>query len=117
MKLRALTNFLILIYGLSITAFGIMEIGHETMHAFRNGAHHHEADHHHILEDHNILFHDDDTNSIDNILSSLSFSILFYEFSGIRLIDILVELQYHLFDVVKTITVVSSPFIPPPITI
>ena len=115
MKLRALTNFLILIYGLSIIAFGIMEIGHETMHAFKNGVHHHEADHHHILEDHNISFHDDDTNKMDNILSSLSFSILFYEFSAIPLIDILVKLRYHLLDVVKTNTVVSSPFIPPPI--
>ena len=56
MKLPAYTNFLILIYGLSITAFGIMEIGHETMHAIKNGIHHHEADHHHILEDHEILF-------------------------------------------------------------
>ena len=117
MKLRALTNFLILIYGLSIIAFGIMEIGHEVMHTFKNALHHHEAGHQHILEDHHIMLHDDNTNSIDNILSSLSFSILFYEFSGIRLIDILVQLQYHLFDVVKTITVVSSPFIPPPITI
>ncbi len=117
MKLRAFTNFLILIYGLSITAFGIMEIGHETMHAFKNRVHHHEADHHHILEDHNISFHDDDTNSIDNILSSLSFSILFYEFSVIPLIDVLVKFQYRLLDVVKTNTVVSSPFIPPPIAI
>jgi hypothetical protein len=117
MKLRALTNFLILIYGLSITAFGVMEIGHETMHAFKNGVHHHEADHHHILEDHNISSHDDDTNGMDNILSSLSFSIFFYEFSAIPLIDTLVKLQYHLLDVLKTNTVVSSPFIPPPIAI
>ena len=117
MKLRALTNFLILIYGLSITAFGIMEIGHETMHAFKNVVHHHEADHHHILEDHDILFHDDNTNSIDNILSSLSFSILFYEFCAIILIDILAKLQYHSLDAAKTNTIVCSPFIPPPIAI
>ena len=55
MKLRLLTNFLILIYGLSIIAFGVMEIGHEALHTFKNGVHHHEADHHHILEDHNII--------------------------------------------------------------
>ena len=62
-------------------------------------------------------FHDDDTNSIDNILSSLSFSILFYEFCAIILIDVLAKLQYYLLDAVKTNTVVCSPFIPPPITI
>ena len=116
MKLRALTNFLILIYGLSITAFGIMEIGHETMHAFKNGIHHHEADHHHILEDHGIV-HDDNADSIDNILSSLSLSILFYEFCNIILLDVQAKLQYHSLAPAKTITVVCSPFIPPPIAI
>ena len=94
-----------------------MEIGHETMHAFKNGIHHHEADHHHILEDHGHHDHDDNTNSIDNILSSLSFSILFYEFCAIILMDVLAKLQYHSLDAAKTITVVCCPFIPPPITI
>jgi hypothetical protein len=117
MKLRALTNFLILIYGLSIIAFGIMEIGHEVMHTFKNALHHHEAGHQHILEDHHIMLHDDNTNSIDNILSSLSFSILFYEFPAATLIEIVAQLQYHSLDTAKTITVVCSPFIPPPITI
>ena len=117
MKLRALTNFLILIYGLSITAFGIMEIGHETMHAFKNEVHHHEAAQHHILEDHDILIQDDNTNSIDSILSSLSFSILFYEFCAIILIDILPKLHYHSSDAAKTNTIVCAPFIPPPIAI
>ena len=93
MKLRLLTNFLILIYGLSIIAFGVMEIGHEALHAFKNGVHHHEADHHHILEDHNVSFHNDDTNSIDNLLSTLSFTILFYEFCAIILTDVLAKLQ------------------------
>ncbi|HEY5823338.1 MAG TPA: hypothetical protein VIT44_03175 [Cyclobacteriaceae bacterium] len=116
MKLRALTNFLILIYGLSITAFGIMEIGHETMHAFKNGIHHHEADHHHIFEDHGIV-HDDNADSIDNILSSLSFTILFYEFCDIVLLDVLAKLQYYSLEPAKTITVVRCPFIPPPIAI
>jgi hypothetical protein len=117
MKLRALTNFLILIYGLSITAFGIMEIAHETMHTFKNAVHHHQADHQHILEDHGVTTNDDNTNSINNILSSLSFSILFYEFSAIILIDVVAKLQYHSWDASKIITVVCSPFIPPPITI
>ncbi len=116
MKLPAFTSFLILIYGLSITAFGIMEIGHEAMHAIKNGIHHHEADHHHILEDHGIL-HDDNADSIDNILSSLSFSILFYEFCAIILLDVLAKLQYYSLAPAKTITVVRCPFIPPPITI
>jgi len=116
MKLRALTNFLILIYVLSITAFGIMEIGHEAMHAFKNGIHHHEADDHHILEDHGFL-NDDNVDSIDNILSSLSFSILFYEFCAIALLNSLDKLQYHSLEPAKTITVACSPFIPPPITI
>jgi hypothetical protein len=117
MTLRALTNFLMLIYGLSITAFGIMEIGHEAMHAFKNAVHHHEADHHHILEDHDIMLPDDSTNSIDNILSSLSFSIAFYESCPLVLIDVLPKLQYQLWDAAKTITVVCSPFVPPPISI
>ena len=117
MKLRALTNFLILIYCLSLTAFGIMEIGHEAMHTFKNVVHHHEADHHHILKDHDIMFHDDNTNSIDNILSSLSFSILFYEFCAIILLDVLANLQYYSLAPAKTNTVVCCPFIPPPITI
>jgi hypothetical protein len=117
MKLRLLTNFLVLIYGLSIIAFGIMEIGHETLHAFKNGVHHHEADYDHIFEDHNIVVHDDVTNSIDNILSSLSFSIFFYEFCAIALIDVLAKHQYYLLDVGKTNTLVYSPFIPPPIAI
>ena len=117
MKLRALTNFLILIYGLSITAFGIMEIGHEAMHAFKNRVHHHEAGQHHILEDHDIMTHDDNTNSIDNILSSLSFSILFYEFCPITLIDVHAKPRYQSMDPFKPNTAVFSPFIPPPITI
>jgi hypothetical protein len=116
MKLPAFTSFLILIYGLSIVAFGIMEIGHETMHAFRNGIHHHEADHHHILEDHGIL-HDDNADSIDNILSSLSFSTFFYEFSPIIFLDVVAKLQYHSLAPAKTVNVVRCPFIPPPITI
>jgi len=117
MKLRLLANFLILIYGLSIIAFGVMEIGHETLHAFKNGVHHHEADHHHILEDHNVSFHNDETDSIDKVLSTLSFSILFYEFCAIILIDVVAKLQYYPLRTIKTNTVVCSPFIPPPITI
>jgi hypothetical protein len=117
MKLRAVTNFLILIYGLSITAFGIMEIGHEAMHTFKNAVHHHEADHHHILEDHDIMVLDDSPNSIDDMLSSLSFSIAFYESCAVVLIDVLPKLQYQLCDAVKIITVVCPPFVPPPISI
>ena len=117
MKLRLLTNFLILIYGLSIIAFGVMEIGHETLHAFKNEIHQHEADHHHILGDHNVSFHDDDTNSIDSVLSTLSFSILFYEFCAIILIDVVAKLQYYPLETIKISTVVCSPFIPPPNTI
>ena len=117
MKLRALTNFLILVYGLSIIAFGAMEIGHETLHAFKNGVHHHEADHHHILEDHNVSFDNDDTNSIDNLLSTLSFTILFYEFCPIILIDALAKVQYYPLETIKTNAVACSPYIPPPNTI
>jgi hypothetical protein len=117
MKLCAVTNFLILIYGLSITAFGIMEIGHEAMHTFKNAVHHHEADHRHILEDHDIMHLDGSTNSIDNILSSLSFSIAFYESCAVVLTDVLPKTQYQLWDASKTIAVVCLPFVPPPISI
>ena len=115
MKLRAVTNFLMLIYGLSITAFGIMEIGHEAMHAFKNAVNHHEANHY-ILKDHDIQL-DDNTNTINNILSSLSFNIAFYETCALVLINVLSKPQYQLPDAAKTITVVCSPFVPPPIGI
>ena len=117
MKLRAVINFVILIYGLSITAFGIMELGHEAMHTFKNAVHHHEADYHHILEDHDIMHLDGSTNSIDNILSSLSFSIAFYEFCAVVLIDVLPKTQYQLRDAAKIIAVVCRPFVPPPVSI
>lgn len=117
MKLRAFTNFLILIYGLSITAFGVMEMGHETLHEFKNSLHHHQADHHHVLEDHDVVVHDDNTNSIDSTLSSLAFSILFYEFCTITLPDVRAKLQYHSLKPAKTHPVVCRPFIPPPIMI
>ncbi|HZB13481.1 MAG TPA: hypothetical protein VE467_10650 [Chryseolinea sp.] len=116
MKLRAITNFLMLIYGLSITAFGIMEIGHEALHSFKNAVHHHEADHHHILEDHDIQL-DDSTDTIDNILSSLSFNIAFYESCTLVLINVLSKPQYQLQNAAKTITVACSFFVPPRIGI
>ncbi|HZI24014.1 MAG TPA: hypothetical protein VFD46_02995 [Chryseolinea sp.] len=116
MKLRAVTNFLILVYGLSITAFGILEIGHKAMHTLKNPVHHHQADHHHILKDHDIQL-DDSTDAIDNILSSLSFNIAFYESFTLVLINVLSKPQYQLQDAAKTITIVCSPFAPPRIGI
>ena len=115
MSIRVFANLLILIYSVSITGFGILEVGHEIAHTFKNNIHHHAEDHHHNLKDHEVLFQDDNNSSSDsNIVFSLFCSFLFYEFHFIVLTDIVTESKYYMSNDDELKTVAFRPLIPPP---
>ncbi len=77
----ALAKLLILIYGLSITGYSLLDGGHEILHSFKNALHHHEVDHHHghDVNDHHTIFTqgDEDSASITDSIEIFGF-LLFY---------------------------------------
>jgi hypothetical protein len=115
MRLRSCTKLLTLIYAFSITAFGIMEGGHEVMHAVKNTFHYHAAHEHHVLEDHS-AFADHDKSFADSLIATIVFGFLFFEVCCILLIGVAVNLQFYSPDSVCPKNVSRNPFIPPPIS-
>jgi hypothetical protein len=115
MRHRVCSYLLIALYTLSITAFGIMEAGHEIMHTLKNNIHYHEADDLHALEDHDVMVHDDQANVVDNLVSSLSLGFLFYESFEMLLIDNSGTVHYLPENDGLSNTFAPAPFSPPPI--
>ena len=112
MNARVVTKLLILIYGLSITGFGIMEFGHEIAHIIKNRIHHHEADHHHALVDHDLK--SQDVQADDDTTLPLSCSFLFFEVYSFWMDIILIAIHHLSLGHNKPVTVTLKPFIPPP---
>ena len=110
---RVCTYLLIAVYALSISAFCIMEVGHDIMHTLKNKIHYHEAGKHHAVADHNVLLTDDRT-LVDSLLSSLSFGFLFFESCEMILTDNSGTDQDHFSNEGKSNTLVSAPILPPP---
>ena len=80
-----LTKLLILIYGLSITGYVLLEGGHEILHAFKSTLHQHEVDHHHghahNVNDHHTVFTSDDEQNVTTLNDSIKIFgfFLFYQ--------------------------------------
>lgn len=112
MNARVVTKLLVILYGLSITGFGIMEFGHGLAHVITNKVHHHEADHHHGLGDHDLKSQEE--HSDDNNISLLSCGFLFFEAYSFSMETMLLAVQYFPRDNNEHDNVILKPFIPPP---
>lgn len=61
MIMRLFAKLILLIYGLSIAGYVLLDGVHEVLHQFKNNIHHHEHDHHHShdhhhhVEDHHVV--------------------------------------------------------------
>lgn len=68
MIMRVFAKLILLIYGLSIAGYVLLDASHEVLHQFKNSIHHHEHDHHHShhhIDDHQVLPEDtDDSRNI-----------------------------------------------------
>jgi ABC-type nickel/cobalt efflux system permease component RcnA len=47
-----LAKLMILVYGLSIAGYVLLDSGHEILHTLKSNLHHHEEEHHHNQHDH-----------------------------------------------------------------
>jgi hypothetical protein len=116
-----LSKLLILIYGVSIAGYVLLDGSHALMHVLKSELHHHKIDHHshghHHVEDHQHIFTpdtDEPTESKDSI-KIFSF-LLFYQTPA----------DYSVFNVVgnlevnglskKILTVTRAPLTPPPLS-
>ena len=112
MNARVVTKLLVIIYGLSITGFGIMELGHEIAHVIKNKVHHHDAALSHVVSDHGLKSQEE--HSDDNNISLLSCGFLFFEVYSFLMETMLLEVQYFCCGNNKHDNVILKPFIPPP---
>lgn len=69
--IRALTKLLLLIYGLSIVSYGVMDLGHEVLHQVKNNIHSHEHTDHHHIHDHNALLKMDTQHPVSDTEASV----------------------------------------------
>lgn len=71
MTMRVFAKLILLIYGLSIAGYVLLDATHEVLHQFKNSIHHHEHDHHHSHSHHHIDDHQvmpEDTDGSKNIV-------------------------------------------------
>lgn len=55
--MRLFAKLILLIYGLSIAGYVLLDAVHEVLHQFKNNIHHHEHDHHHAHDHHHVEDH------------------------------------------------------------
>ena len=79
---HTLTKLLLLIYGLSIISNGVMDLGHEVLHQFKNNIHSHEHTDHHHIHDHNTLLKTDTQHHASDTKTSVPIYSFFLFFEA-----------------------------------
>lgn len=117
-----LAKLLILVYGLSITGYVLLDSMHETLHAIKSELHHHEIkhtpdhNHQHHVEDHQDVFTPQDESSTEAKSTVKIFSLLLFYHSPINYIipPISTTLKGNGL-LKKLLTLTKAPLTPPPL--
>lgn len=115
----ALAKLLILIYGLSITGYGLLDGGHKIVHRFKNPLHHHEVDlhHDHDVNDHHTIFISGDEKDDASITDSIKiFGFLLFYHSPADYLVFNWDTNNSCIGLFKKLTTLSqAPLTPPPL--
>lgn len=115
MTLHRLAILLIIVYGISILGFSILETGHAVLHVFKNSIHYHAHGHHHAAEDHKVLVTSDESSDADTDSIGIGCYFLFFDNLTHRTKVFLSQNQHFCEPGTRLASTVRVPFIPPPI--
>jgi hypothetical protein len=117
MTIRGYTLLLIVIYGITILSFSLLEAGHSLFHTVKNSIHDHNHGHHHGMGDHTTVISVDDTDAPDTDSSNqISCYFLFFEKNPLALDKSSWSCRQFCGPFFIAASTVDLPQIPPPIS-
>ncbi len=110
-----LAKLMILIYGISIAGYVLLDGGHTVLHNLKNKLHHHNHGHHHV-EDHQDIFTPDVSHSDTQDSVKIFGFLLFYQTPvDYSVLNLPGNLNVNgLFK--KLLTLTQAPLTPPPLS-
>jgi hypothetical protein len=115
---KTLTKTLLIIYGMSIMGYGMLEVSHGIMHEIKNKFHHHAHDHFHNLSEHSgASFYVTPNSPPDNndSISAFNSYFLFFECNPLILENLVAESTYESETLEPLTLFYSNPLVPPPL--
>lgn len=119
----ALAKLMILVYGLSIAGYVLLDSGHEVLHAIKSNLHHHVEEHHHDhtdahhhVEDHQNILTPATDQSTESTNSAKTFGFLLFFQSPSPIVTIRDAGDLHGNCLLqKLLTLTRVPLTPPPL--
>ncbi len=107
---------LLIIYGVSTMAFGIMDISHGILHGIKNEFHGHGHKSHHTIGDHHVTLQAEVSHQTDSDPASPIHSyFLFFENCNPIVINFSAIVTHHLEGACLLSSFYAAPLVPPPL--